>query len=403
LELNRIDRVTVVWRDPGDGPPAPIVILHTLEKMSPDNLLPGWRGRAVKEGTETWYQGPELSYYFPSKEAGKALVVGQAATIKEIIQSADARAMAAPLERILQEADSERDVTFAFIPGPLFADPQAFFAGELASLQRPAEAFLGDDVKAGLLSLHFGGNFFIELRVLGTADKPPDALASQLKSRAVALPGTVENSLADMNLHRYDKKLLLFHYPEQLRLLAENIRNDVEGDMAVLRCYLPSVATHNLLLETELALAETPRAAAPAASAAGNKTQTIAELLQKKTTLTFPRDTLEKSLENLFRDVGINYEILGNDLQLEGITKNQSFGLDEQDKPASEILRKIMIQANPDGKLVYVIKPKQPGGPEMLFITTRSSAAKRGDKLPPELQAVPLKTPPGKAPPKKKP
>src|SRR3981081_2673729 len=95
-------------------------------------------------------------------------------------------------------------------------------------------------------------------------------------------------------------------------------------------------------------------------------------------------------------DVGIKYEILGGDLQLEGITKNQSFGVDEKDKAAGEILRKIMTLANPDGKLVYVIKSAQPGGPQTLFITTRTAASKRGDKLPPELQLA------GKAPPKKK-
>ena len=78
-------------------------------------------------------------------------------------------------------------------------------------------------------------------------------------------------------------------------------------------------------------------------------------------------------------------EILGGDLQLEGITKNQSFGLDERNRPAGEILRKIMLQANPDGKLVYIVKPRVPGGEEMLFITTRKAVEKRGDKLPPEL------------------
>jgi hypothetical protein len=44
-----------------------------------------------------------------------------------------------------------------------------------------------------------------------------------------------------------------------------------------------------------------------------------------------------------------------------------------------------------------VIKSARPGDPETLFITTRASAAKRGDKLPPELAAT------GKPPPKKKP
>jgi hypothetical protein len=97
----------------------------------------------------------------------------------------------------------------------------------------------------------------------------------------------------------------------------------------------------------------------------------------------------------LLNDAEIKYEIVGGDLQLEGITKNQSFGLDEKDKTVGEILRKIMLLANPDGKLVYVIKPAQPGGPETLFITTRAAAAKRGDKLPPELE-VASKTPPKK-------
>jgi hypothetical protein len=38
--------------------------------------------------------------------------------------------------------------------------------------------------------------------------------------------------------------------------------------------------------------------------------------------------------------------------------------------------------ANPGGKLVYVIKPRD-GGHEALFITTRAAAKKRGDALPP--------------------
>ena len=83
-------------------------------------------------------------------------------------------------------------------------------------------------------------------------------------------------------------------------------------------------------------------------------------------------------------------------MQLEGITKNQSFGLDEHDKTVEEILQKIMRLANPDGKLIYVIKPEKPGGPEMLFITTRAAAAKRGDKIPAGLGAGPAKSPPTK-------
>ena len=395
MDLAQIDQVIAVWHDTGNGRLTPTLVVRTLDKLATDALLPAWGNpSAAKEGDETYYQGPTWCYYMPAKEAGKLLVVGQAAQIKEVIQAAGGMpALPGHLERILKDSDADRDVTIAFVPSSLFGDKQAFFVGELAALRKPAETFFGDDVKAGLVSLHFAGNFFIELRILGTADKTPDTLSAQFANRARSLPDMVENRLVNLTLHRYGKKLLL-RFPEQLRLLAENTRSDVNDDMAVLRCYLPGVATNNLLLATELALAEQPLKVGPAGG--GEKKLTIAELLQKKTTLTFPRDTLEKSLQMLLDDVGIKYEILGGDLQLEGITKNQSFGLDEKDKTAGEILRKIMALANPDGKLIYVIKPKQPGGPEMLFVTTRASATKRGDKIPPELAAP-------APPPKKKP
>jgi hypothetical protein len=74
-------------------------------------------------------------------------------------------------------------------------------------------------------------------------------------------------------------------------------------------------------------------------------------------------------------------EILGGDLQLEGITKNQSFGLDEKDKTADEILRVILAKSNPDGKLVYIVKEQD--GEEWVLITTRAAVEKRGDTLPP--------------------
>ncbi|HEV3415561.1 MAG TPA: serine/threonine-protein kinase [Pirellulales bacterium] len=396
LPLAQIDRVIAVWHDSGSGQLVPTLIVRTQEKLAAASLLPAWGNpSAAKEGDETYYQGRLWSYYLPAKEGDKLLVFGPTALIKEVIQSAGGSpAMSAHLERMLKDTDSDRDVTIAFVPGPLLSDNQGFFVGELAALRKPADTFFGDDVKAGLLSLHFKGNFFIEMRVLGTGDNP-GALSSQFADRARSLPDMVENALNELNIHRYGVKLL-HRFPEQLRVLAENTRNDTEDDEAVLRCYLPGVATQNLLLATELALAEQPLKGGPSGDSGGERPQSIAELLKKKTTLTFPRDTLEKSLQMLLDDVGVKYEILGADLQLEGITKNQSFGLDEKDKPAGEILRKIMLLANADGKLVYVIKPKQPGGPETLFITTRASAAKRGDKLPPELQSA------TKPPPKKK-
>ena len=105
------------------------------------------------------------------------------------------------------------------------------------------------------------------------------------------------------------------------------------------------------------------------------------EKLAKKLTLTFAKDNLERSIQMVSDETGVPMEILGGDLQLEGITKNQSFGLDEKDKTADEILRVILAKSNPDGKLVYIVKEQ--AGEEWVFITTLAAVAKRGDKLPP--------------------
>ena len=78
---------------------------------------------------------------------------------------------------------------------------------------------------------------------------------------------------------------------------------------------------------------------------------------------------------------------------MEGITKNQSFSLDERERPAGEVLRRVLALANPDGKLVYVIRSGE-GKPQTIAVTTRAAAAKRGERLPAEFdEKSPAKTP----------
>jgi hypothetical protein len=120
--------------------------------------------------------------------------------------------------------------------------------------------------------------------------------------------------------------------------------------------------------------------------AAATSPGSIAERLQKKTSLRFGREELEAALQMLAQDVGVKIIIRGQDLQLDGITRNQLFGIDMTDRPAEEILVEILRRANPDKlaagpvdprqKLVYVV------GPEAVLITTRSRAAERGERLP---------------------
>ena len=173
-----------------------------------------------------------------------------------------------------------------------------------------------------------------------------------------------------------------------LATLDEFTRTTTEDRQALLRAYLPPAAAHNFILGAELALleSEAPRVAA-AGPAETVKPKTTQNALEQKISLSFAKDTLEHCLQLLATEIGVEIVILGSDLQLEGITRNQSFELNERDKPAGEILRAVLAKANPEGKLIYVIKAKAPGQPEAIFVTTRAAAAKRGEQLPPEFRS----------------
>jgi len=116
----------------------------------------------------------------------------------------------------------------------------------------------------------------------------------------------------------------------------------------------------------------------------------VSDKLQKKISLVFDNEPLDKTMQIIAGEIGVPIEILGGDLQLDGITKNQAIrGIALKETAAEQVLLEIFLKANPDGKLVYLVKPKAPGGPEMIFITTRTQAEKRKDKLPPSLAAPP--------------
>jgi hypothetical protein len=169
-----------------------------------------------------------------------------------------------------------------------------------------------------------------------------------------------------------------------------------------LNAYLPAVAGHNLLMGAELTLAESLRAVRPVAEAtspgdgrplgAGDSgARTLEEKLTRPTSLKFARDTLDAALAQLSKDIGVAISIRGTDLQAEGITKNQSFGIDIENKPAEEILLEILRLANPDKtaagpsdvkqKLVYVVDKDARGG-DQIVVTTRAAAVSRGEELP---------------------
>ena len=116
--------------------------------------------------------------------------------------------------------------------------------------------------------------------------------------------------------------------------------------------------------------------------------QSAAARLQKPVTVIFDSDTLETAIEILSEAVGIPIEIAGEDLELEGITKNQSFGLAERDNSAEAVLRIILSKSeSKPGQLIYVFR--EDGDQEKIVITTNQAAQQRDEVIPEVFRTVP--------------
>jgi hypothetical protein len=90
----------------------------------------------------------------------------------------------------------------------------------------------------------------------------------------------------------------------------------------------------------------------------------------KPVTITSPKDTLETYIALLANLTGVPITINVATLQMEGITKNQSFGLDERDQPARNVLEAILAKADTQGRLRTVLRATD-DGKTAIDITTK--------------------------------
>lgn len=396
-EPGELESVQAGWLAPSTEELLMGLTLRLVEsKTVPDDE--GFRARtwAAKRSEEiageTVFVGNGRGFWLPERERGRVLVVAPPPLMEEIIADAAAtqsgREKGGPaasldrdLETLVEMLDADRHLTLAGLPHHLLTNgrPTAL-VGPLARLAEPLAAFCSEDVKAAAVSLHFGRDFYAEVDVVTALDLPAAKAAPVLAERLARLPDDVEAYCTRLAPDPYGGRLVM-RLPGMLRSLAANLRAGVEPNGAVLNVVLPRPAGHNIALAAELALAQSPLGAAPVAVATAAAATDALGKLEKKMTLVFAKDTLEKTIQMISDDVGVPMEIVGPDLQLEGITKNQSFGLDEQDKTAKAILKVVLQKANPDGKLVYVVTKQD--GEEAILITTRAAAEKRRDTLAP--------------------
>jgi hypothetical protein len=393
IPLRDVEQLLVGWQVTHEGNwETALVVGATPEATAKAFDAQRANAAAEQNDDEGYLVAGDRAYWRPKLAEGRVLVIASQSTIGDILDLAgNPPPLRRDVERLLAQTDASRHVTLLIVPSFLFNDGAGIFSGEISRLRDPLFWFLGDDISAAALSLHWGDDFFVELTAVPTLDLPANKMADQLAQRLAKSHERMASYVSALAPNEYSRAVVT-RFPEMVRTLAAYTRHRANRDHVVLRSYLPAAAGQNLLMGAELTLAEGGAGSTMGTTVEANSQKSVRERLQQKTSLRFTKDTLETALKMLAADIGAEIIIRGPDLQLDGITKNQSFGIDLADKPAEEILVQILRLANPDKtatgpsdpkqKLVYVVRPKVSGGPEVVFVTTRAAAKKRGDSIP---------------------
>jgi hypothetical protein len=169
---------------------------------------------AVKVEGETMHKGKPFSFWVPSTEKNRVLVVAPeaaaadagglpgAAEAKETLLAQIVRQAVAlrgapadglhaelplELEQLVGMLDEKRHLTLFGSPHYLLTQGRVVLAGPLAKLAKPLEALFGESLQAAALSAHFTDDCYLELDAIATRDVPRKDLVEELAGRVDGL------------------------------------------------------------------------------------------------------------------------------------------------------------------------------------------------------------------------
>ncbi|MDZ4779342.1 MAG: hypothetical protein SGJ19_03715 [Planctomycetia bacterium] len=312
------------------------------------------------------------------------------ALIDEVVASAGAPpVLRREMESLLRFTADDAQLGVIAAPSYLYETCRQYSSSAAEPIWPLLEDWLGRESRAVMALARFDESAFFEIRVVGDPTLSVRLNADAWRALLDSATNSTRDFLATRALIPHSRKVLM-QFPQMVQVLASYTRLGAEDEHLVVRSELPPGAVHNLYLASYLAAREPPlgQDSPSTATPAADHPKTLAEKLSARTTLSFPNNSLETTLNLLAEDAGFRVLIEGNDLKIDGITKNQPIrDLNEQDRPVGEILRTVLKKADPAGRLVYLVRTSPGTEEEVLVVTTRAAAAQRGEPLPPELES----------------
>ncbi len=381
--------------------PRPAFVVELDLPMNREQLLESFGNPdPVQVENGFYFKGQDYSFVIPEEEGRTRFVMGHEEDLVEVLKFPGKPPPIPPtLGRLLKLSDDSRHFTAVFVPtfltNNLFRDGRSLQIGEPRRIRGILEWILDDSIGGGMVSMHMDGVFYLEARLYAGLSRNQFQLASEFKQRMAEVPDKISEYMVLLNPHMHWRRLA-FQYPQMIGELHQQTRVGVDGNIAIVNSALPPVAATNLLLGAELCLVAQPTT--QIASTDTNRPtmyKSIEDALKLPMTVGIPQQDLNLAvvdIENEVKDKLGNtpfpflIKIIGDDLKLEGITRNQAIrDFTATNKPLSEVLTGLVMKANPDPtvkdpseqnqKLIWVLGP-DPAAPEnkIILITTRVSA-----------------------------
>jgi len=397
LKLEQIEQLIIAFgRDEQGVLKQPTIIIRPEGAADLSSLRPSATGASGSEfRLGSWHA-------FTAEQEGRPIIVLRPEALNALDKSAHPKPLLArSLEKLQAVSNSAQHVTILCEPSFLLGDVATLFAGDASKLIEPLRRWFPRNVAGVMLSFLIDETMYIEIRLERYADHSAQSLVGQLRGHVNDLPEQVEDYLVAVEPAAYWRKLA-FRFPQMVSYLAQQTRYGIEENQAVANCVLPGEAASNLAAAIELSLHSSAGtgSASPAAEPTGPKD--LREALLANVSLSFPQQSLEFAIRDLtqqFRETypslsfPLEIRIIGPELQLEGITRNQQIrDFNVQNQPLGELLKQLTVRANPtvapspahvEQKLVWVIAPPRQGAKEsVILVTTRVAAEKAGLTLP---------------------
>lgn len=395
--VRALERLTIAFSSQNTTVPQATMVGH-FEADAYQAIVERVKPRSVDEG-QVGRLG-DYMLFFPV-DVPRTIVWGPASEVEVVMEFAgDAPPLRREMERLLRETDSEHDLTVLLAPNFLAADGQGLLKDALEPLRIGILDFIGDSTQAACLGAALRDSLYVELKWVTRIEENPLSVAQSRRGMMQQFPDAIYGFLDRVKIDRFWQPLAI-RYPRMVQYLAEQTRVGVGDGFAVMNTALPPQAAHNLLLATELALANIDSAPSDATPTGTARQLSVAEILDLRINLRIDQQSLEAVVGELVRTVrelpgasGFETSIIGADLQGDGITRNQQIrNLVAESVPVRSVLTEITRRGNPlpvdsleqlDQKLVWVPDPTRPQG---VIVTTRTAATKKGFQLPSEFVA----------------